>query len=468
MLEDIIKERRRKLKNIQEAGFNPYPSKIKRTFFVAEALKKFNQLSVIKKSIFLAGRIMSLRDQGNLIFFDLEDGSPRKFNLVELRGSGNPEGKPSASYGARIQGVFKKSNLKNFKILKQNLDIGDFLEIGGSLFKTLKGEKSVDVKKAEIIVKSLRPLPSQWYGFKDIEERYRKRYLDVILNSGTKENIQKRSEIIQKIRMDLSKTGFLEVETPILQSLAGGALARPFITHHNALNCDFYLRIAPELYLKRLLVAGFEKIFEIGRVFRNEGIDREHNPEFTMLELYWAYQDWEGLMKFTEKLLKKFIPGKWEKITYGQAIKKYAKRDLKNLKPEEIDEIFKKEARPKIIKPTFVTHYPKSISFLAKSCSDNPELTERFQLIVDGMEIVNGFSELNDPIDQRERMEEQEKKYRKGDEEASRLDEDFLEALEYGMPPAAGLGIGIDRLVALINKSHNIKEVIIFPTLKPK
>ncbi|MDP3015078.1 MAG: amino acid--tRNA ligase-related protein [bacterium] len=452
MLEDIIKERQCKLENLIQAGIDPYPSKIRRTLSVAEALKKFNQLSAAKKSIFLVGRIIGLRDQGNLIFIDIKDGS----------------GSASKGNEGKIQAVLKKNNLANFKVLKQNLDIGDFLEIGGPLFKTLKGEKSVDVKKAEIIVKSLRPLPSQWHGLKDVEERYRKRYLDIILNPQIKESIQKRSEIVQKIRTDLSKDGFLEVETPILQSLAGGALARPFITHHNALNCDFYLRIAPELYLKRLLVAGFEKIFEIGRVFRNEGIDREHNPEFTMLELYWAYQNWEGLMKFTEKLLKKFIPGKWEKITYGQVIKKYTKRDLKDLKPEEIDEIFKKEARPKIIKPTFVTHYPKSISLLAKSCSDNPELTERFQLIVDGMEIVNGFSELNDPIDQRERMKEQEKKYHKGDKEASRLDEDFLEAIEYGMPPAAGLGIGIDRTVSLITKNRNIKEVIIFPTLKPK
>jgi lysyl-tRNA synthetase class 2 len=245
-------------------------------------------------------------------------------------------------------------------------------------------------------------------------------------------------------------------------------LARPFTTHHNALNVDFYLRIAPELYLKRLLVAGYEKIFEIGRVFRNEGIDRDHNPEFTMLELYWAYQDWEGLMKFTEKLLKKFIGGVWSKMKYEEAIRKYVGRNLKDIKPEEIDEVFKKEARPKIIKPTFITHYPKLISPLAKACPDNPALTERFQLIADGMEIVNGFSELNDPNDQRARMEEQERRYRKGDKEASRLDEDFLEALDYGMPPAAGLGIGIDRLVSLITKKRNIKEVIIFPTLKPK
>jgi len=278
-------------------------------------------------------------------------------------------------------------------------------------------------------------------------------------------------QIIETLRNGLAKEGFVEVETPMLQPIPGGALARPFITHHNALNCDFYLRVAPELYLKRLLVAGFEKIYEIGRNFRNEGIDVDHNPEFTMLELYVAYENYEGLMKFTEKLLKGVFANmriENEKITYTEAIKKYAKRDLKKLKLDEIDEVFKKQVRPNLIKPIFVTEYPKSISPFAKSCENNPEFTERFQLIAEGMEIVNGFSELNDPIEQRKRMEEQEKKYRAGNQEASRLDEDFLEAIEYGMPPAAGLGIGIDRLVALATKSHNIKEIIAFPTLKPK
>jgi len=466
MLQDIIKERQRKLKNLKQAGINPYPSKIKRTIYIAEAIKDFNKLSVSKKQLSISARIKALRDQGNLIFIDLSDKS------------GNPEGKPSASYGARIQAVLKKDNLDNFKILKQNLDVGDFLSVSGSLFKTQKGEKSIEAKTAEIIAKSLRPLPTQWFGLKDVEERYRKRYLDLILNPEVKEKLQLRSEIIEKLRTDLSKAGFLEVETPILQPLPGGALARPFITHHNALNCDFYLRVAPELYLKRLLVAGFEKIYEIGRNFRNEGIDRDHNPEFTMFELYWAYENWEGLMEFSEKLLKgvfaniriknEYTNKMWDKITFEAALKKYANKSLKKLKPEEIDEVFKKQVRPKIIKPTFVTEYPKSLSPFAKSCDNNPEFTERFQLIVDGMEIVNGFSELNDPIEQRKRMEEQEKKYRSGNQEASRLDEDFLEALEYGMPPAAGLGVGIDRLVALATKSHNIKEIIAFPTLKPK
>ncbi|MEK9150588.1 MAG: lysine--tRNA ligase [Patescibacteria group bacterium] len=446
MLDDIIKERKKKLANLIESGVNPYPSKTRRTDSIAAVLKKFNELLRLKKGLFLAGRIVAYRDQGNLIFFDFRDES------------------------GKIQAVLKKDNLSDFKILKRNLDIGDFVSVSGLFFKTKKGEKSVEAKNCEIISKSLKPLPGQWYGLKEIEERFRKRYLDVIFNPGVKEKFVKRSQVIGYLRKKLDTEGFLEVETPMLQPLPGGAKAKPFITRHNALSCDFYLRIAPELYLKRLLVAGFEKIFEIGRNFRNEGVDRDHNPEFTMLELYWAYQDWQGLMDFTENLLKKLIGAgktKWPRIAFADSFKKYAKIDVNKLKNDEIDDVFKKEVRSKIVNPTFITHYPKSISPLAKSCADNPDLTERFQLIVDGMEVVNGFSELNDPVEQRKRMEEQEKMLRAGDEEASRLDEDFLEALEYGMPPAAGLGIGIDRLVALITKSHNIKEVIIFPTLKP-
>lgn len=459
MLENIIKERRKKMDNLLGSGSNPYPSKVKRTIFISQALEEFIKLSNSKKRFFFAGRVMGLRDQGNLLFIDLKDES------------------------GKIQSILKKDNLSNFKILKQNMDIGDFVELNGHLFKTKAGEKSIEAKAANIIVKTLRPLPSSWYGFKDIEERFRKKYLDIILNDQAKEKIIFRSEIIRIIREELQKERFIEVETPIFQNLAGGAKAKPFITHHNALNIDFYLRIAPELFLKRLLVAGFEKIFEIGRVFRNEGIDRDHNPEFTILELYWAYQNWEGLMDFTEKVLKKAVAKikiknshaeyflkkeKWPQMTYSSSFKKYAKIDINKIKTEQIDEIFKKEVRPKISEPVFITHYPKSISPLAKSCFDNPLLTERFQLIIDGMEVVNGFSELNDPIEQRQRMEEQEKMYRAGDEEATRLDEDFLEALEYGMPPAAGLGIGIDRLITLLTNSENIKEAIIFPTLRPK
>ena len=332
--------------------------------------------------------------------------------------------------------------------------------------------------------KSLRPLPSEWYGLKDIEERYRKRYLDLILNGEIKDKIQRRSLIIQELREILKKDGFLEVETPMLQPIAGGAIARPFKTHHNALNEDFYLRVAPELYLKRLLVGGFEKIFEIGRNFRNEGIDREHNPEFTMLELYWAYQDYKGLMAATQKWflaildklriktavyqgIKLNLCSEWKIEDYQNLVEKHTGKKMRDLNMGKIDEIFKKEVRPKLIEPTLVIKYPKAISPLAKSCPDNPDFTERFQLVIAGMEIANGYSELNDPEEQRRRMEEQEKMHRSGNEEASRLDEDYLEALEYGMPPAAGLGIGVDRLVSLLTDSHSVKEIIIFPTLRP-
>ncbi len=445
MLEDIIKEREKKLDKLVEAGLNPYPAKVKRTHLIGDVLINFQSFSKNRKKFFICGRLKGLRDQGKIIFYDLADES------------------------GKIQAVLRReNNIKIFSLFKENLDIGDFVEIGGSAFITKKGEKSVEIKNLRIIVKSLKPLPSQWYGLSDTEERYRKRYLDIILNPEVKEKIVKRVQVIQYLRDKLLQEGFLEVETPILQAVPGGAKARPFVTHHNALDVDFYLRIAPELYLKRLLIAGFEKVFEIGRNFRNEGIDRDHNPEFTMLELYWAYQDWQGLMKFIEKILKKYIPGRWEKMTFEEAIGKYAKKDLKNMAVGDLDEIFKSEVRPKLIKPTIITHYPKSISPLAKALEENPEFTERFQLIVDGTEVINGFSELNDPIEQRERMEGQEKMYRAGDLEASRLDEDFLVALEHGMPPAAGLGIGIDRLAAYIAKANNIKEIIIFPTLKPK
>lgn len=444
MLDDIVHERKKKLNLLKDSGVNPYPSTVGRTVSLGEALERFNALARTKKKLALVARVMGSRDQGKLIFADIQDES------------------------GKIQVVLKRDNLKNFGLLKDALDIGDFLSVTGTLFKTKSGQKSVEARSAEIVVKSLRPLPSEWYGIKDVEERFRKRYLDTLMNPEVKEKFVKRSNLVQYMREFLTTAGFLEVETPMLQPIPGGALARPFVTHHNALDVDFYLRVAPELYLKRLLVGGFEKVFEIGKDFRNEGMDREHNPEFTMLELYWAYQDYEGLMEFAGKMLKKIIPGKYHKITYEEAFKKYAHKKLSEVEPKYVDDIFKKEVRPKLVEPTFVIEYPKSISPLAKSFADRPEVTERFQLIVGGMEIVNGFSELNDPIDQRARMQLQEEEFRAGNPEASRMDEDFLEALEYGMPPAAGFGIGIDRLVALATKSHAIKEVILFPTLRPK
>lgn len=438
MLEDIIKER------LKKRQLSHYPARVRRSILIAEALKNFTKLTTQGKVLWVTGRLIGLRTQGSLMFWDVEDAT------------------------GKLQAVVKKDNLKNFSDLKNSIDIGDFVEVGGSLFKTKSGEKSLETRNARIIVKSLRPLPSAWHGLKDVEERFRKRYLDLLLNPEIKNKIVARSKIIEELRAAITKEGFLEVETPMLQPIPGGAKARPFVTHHNALDVDFYLRVAPELYLKRLLVGGFEKIFEIGRNFRNEGIDRDHNPEFTMLELYWAYQDYAGLMRFVEKLLKKYIPGRWEKEEFTDACRKYGKQDYRKIAPDKLDDFFKHEVRPKLGKPTLILHYPESVMPLAKTKESDPSLTESFQLIVNGAEIVKGFSEMNDPILQRAQMELQEKKYRAGDKEASRLDKDFLEALEYGLPPAAGLGIGLDRLAALATKAHSVKEVIIFPTLRPK
>lgn len=470
MLEEIRKERLRKKIELEKLGYNVYPTFIKRTHLIGEVLKNFEELA--KKSrrpkgvgipagasgkIFLAGRVIGWRVQGGVAFADLKDES------------------------GKLQAVLLKSNLPDFDVLKNSLDIGDFLEVGGSLFKTKAGEKSIEAKSARIIVKSLLPLPSVWHGLKEIEERYRKRYLDLLLNPEVREKVMARAKIIEYLRSGLVKEGFTEVETPVLQPIPGGAKARPFITHHNALDADFYLRIAPELYLKRLLVGGLERVFEIGRNFRNEGVDRDHNPEFTMLEMYWAYQDYRGLMKFTEKLLKKFIPGKWQTITFAELYKKHTGRDWRKEDPKKLDDVYKHEIRiaGKVEKTTFVTDYPAALMPLAKLKTDNSELTESFQLIPGsksglgpvaehGAEVVKGFSELNDPVFQRKQMEEQEKAFRAGNEEFSRVDEEFIEALEYGMPPAAGMGIGVDRLAALVTKSRSLKEVIIFPTLRPK
>lgn len=455
MLDDILRERKKKLDSIISSGNNPYPARIERTHDIADCLNRFGVLSLFRRPVAIAGRVMALRKQGSLIFINVKDQS-----------------------GA-IQILLKKDKLGNFSFFEENLDIGDFFEVKGILIKTKSGEKSVEANGARIIVKNLQPLPSSWYGLKDIEERFRKRYLDILLNKEVNLKLRKRSKIITSLRKFLDSESFTEVETPVLQPIPGGAKARPFKTRHNALSEDFYLRIAPELYLKRLLVAGWEKIYEIGKVFRNEGMDRDHNPEFTMLELYWAYQDYNGLMDFAEKMLKELLLREthlatndftkvWPRVSFAEAMKKYAGKNIYEIPKDQLDEIFKKEVRPKITEPTFIINYPKSISPLAKSHEDNPEFTERFQLIVHGTELVNGFTELNDPIDQRKRMEEQEKRFRAGDEEESRFDPDFIEALEYGMPPAAGLGIGIDRLVAIATDTHAVKEVIIFPMLRTK
>lgn len=433
-LDELKKSRLKKLAAIEKAGFNPYPAKTGRTHSCLEILKKFNELKNSKKKIVLAGRILALREHGGSAFLHLNDGS------------------------AKLQIYLKKDILgdKKYRFFLENFDLGDFLEAKGVLFITKTGEKTLKVNDYKILAKALLPLPNVWYGLEDIEERFRKRYLDLILNPEIKEKFIKRSEIIKKIREFLEDNGFMEVETPILQIMAGGAKARPFKTYLNALDIDLYLRIAPELYLKKLLVGGLEKVYELGRNFRNEGMDREHNPEFTMLEFYAAYWDYQQMMNFTEKLLKsldsKIFKRKFKKLEYSKIV---GKRN-------------EKEVFAKIKEPTFIINHPVDISPLAKKMEKNSEKVERFQLVVKGLEIANGFSEINSSLDQEQRFKAQEALRKKGDEEAHQFDKDFIEALEYGMPPAAGIGIGIDRLVALLTDSKTLREVILFPFMRPK
>ncbi len=483
--EELKSIRKEKLEKIKKSLINPYPLKTRRTYTIAEAIENFRKLEREKKEIFLVGRIISLRTHGGLSFFHIQDGSGKIQVLIRKNGVGESA----------------------YQFFIENFDIGDFIEVRGILVKTKTGEKTLEISGFKILAKSLRPLPEKWHGLKDVEERYRKRYLDLIFNPEVKEKFILRSKIISEIRKFLEKSGFLEVETPILQTIYGGGRAKPFKTKLEAMNLELYLRIAPELYLKRLLVGGFEKVFEIAKCFRNEGIDRFHNPDFTMLEFYWAYSDYKELMKFTEKLLSSLIKkifkklkivyqGKeinfkppWPRVEFDALFRKETKVDYdtvnqdfllkkakelgleveqKSPKFEIADEIFKKIIRPKIWQPTFVIHYPLGFQPLAKALDKNPKRLANFQLIVGGTELVNAFSELNDPLEQRKRFEEQQKLFREGYGEAHPFDEDFLEALEYGMPPAAGFGMGIDRLVMILTNSYSLREVILFPTMKPK
>ncbi len=490
MLDDIIQERLKKLSRLKKEGINPYPASVKRTVSIGEALKKFSAkggsafggkaLEKSRKKIFLVGRLLSWRDQGGVIFADIADES------------------------GKIQLVLKKDTLKNFALFKETLDRGDFLSAAGTLFKTQKGQESLGVKELNLLVKAVRPLPSDWYGLEETEIRLRKRYLDIIMNTETKELFKKKSVFWQSIRNFLLKEGFMETETPVLESLPGGAEAEPFKTHHNALDTDFYLRISLELPLKKLLVAGYEKVFEIGRIFRNEGVDREHLQDYTQLEFYWAYHDYNDLMKMTEKMFKDVIKKttgglktnfqgqkidwgkKWGKVEYVEVFEKFNKLNPVSasreelfkkavslgLQPEKnfgkgrlIDLIYKKTVRPTLIQPCFLINPPVEVEPLAKRSDKSPALVERIQVVACGTELGKGFSELNDPIDQRARFEEQMKLREAGDKEAQFLDEDFLEALEYGMPPAAGFGLS-ERLFSVI-MDKPIRETVIFPLMKP-
>ena len=492
--ENLRKIRIQKLEAIKRAGINPYPGTIKRTHTIDGAIKDFAKISKTEKQISLTGRIRSLREHGGSCFLHFQDET------------------------GQIQAYFKKNRLgeKKYKFFLDNFDIGDFIEVRGILFKTKRGEKTIEAGDYKMLAKSLLPLPEKWHGLQDVEERYRKRYLDLLFNQDVKEKFILRSKITKEIRDFLENKGFLEVETPILQPIYGGTKAKPFKTHLNALNMDLYLRIAHELYLKRLLVGGFDKVFEIGRMFRNEGMDKSHNPEFTMLDSYWAYADYKDAMKMAEQLfitlLKKLFKTKiieyegkkinfktpWQRIEFSALIKKYTKINLGEInekalaekakamginipkgasKPEIADEIYNKACKPKIWDPCFVINHPLGSFPLAKELERKSHIVngvsvERkladFQLVIAGFEVGLCFSELNDPIEQRKRFEEQEKMFKQGFEEAQRIDKDFLEALEYGMPPAAGFAIGIDRLVTLFTNSHSVREIILFPTMKKR
>ncbi len=481
MLDDIIRERKKKLARLKEAGIDPYPARAKRTSTLAEARAKFAALARSRRKVFVAGRIMGLRDQGGLIFLDLMDES------------GN------------LQVLLKKATLKEFSLFKQTLDIGDFISVGGTLFKTKKGEQSVEAKEVTMLAKSVRPVPSGHYSVEDIEILLRQRYLDLTLNRDIREMFRRKSIFWQTTRQFMLDNGFMEVETPILEAIPGGAEAEPFVTHHNALDTDFYLRISPELNLKRLMVGGFEKVFELGRIFRNEGIDAEHLQDYTQMEMYWAYQDYNGLMKFVEKLVKSVIKktfgtltitrqgqqvnwgGRWERYDYYKLFKQHAGLSLQDASREDllkkarslgldagtnagrgrlIDLIFKKTVRPLLVKPGFLTDPPVDIEPLAKRMPEDNARVERFQIVAYGTELGKGFSELNDPEDQRKRFEDQMRLRGAGDKEAQMMDEDYVIAMEYGMPPTAGFAYS-DRLFSVLT-GKPIRETVFFPLMKSK
>ena len=488
------KIRREKLEELKRLGIDPYPAELYPvTNFSSDLISKYED----KKQVVIAGRIMSRRIQGNASFAEILDSKGRiqvYFNRDEIC-----EGDDKTKY-----------NL----VYKRLLDIGDIIGINGELFKTKVGEITVLVKDFKILNKSLRPLPlpkvdsqgKEYDSFTDLEQRYRQRYVDLIVNPSVKETFIKRTKIINSIRNFLNNKDYLEVETPILQPIPGGATARPFITHHNALDIPLYLRISDELFLKKLIVGGFEAVYEFSRDFRNEGMDRNHNPEFTILELYVAYKDYFWMMELTESLIENVcleIHGKtkvefdsitidfkapYERISITEAIIKFTGHDISGKSESElrsicknlsididdsmgegklIDAIFGNKCEKNFINPTFITDYPKSMSPLTKEHRSNSNLTERFELIVNGMEIANAYSELNDPIDQLKRFEDQLELSKKGDDEAMFIDMDFIKSLEYGMPPTSGIGIGIDRLVMLMTDKTSIQEVLFFPQMKP-
>ena len=489
--------RRQSLDELRNKGINPYPAEEYHVTAYSTDIKDEFKDEAPQREVSIAGRIMSRRIMGKASFVELQDAAGR-IQLYISRDDICP-GEDKELYNV----VFKKL-----------LDIGDFVGIKGYVFRTQMGEISIHVNGLTVLSKSLRPLPIVKYkdgvaydAFEDPEMRYRQRYVDLIVNDGIRDIFVKRTQIFNSMRNFFNERGYIEVDTPVLQSIPGGASARPFVTHHNALDIPFYLRIANELYLKRLIVGGFEGVYEFSRNFRNEGMDRTHNPEFTAMEVYVAYKDYNWMMNFTEEMLEKIcldvlgttevkvgentvsFKAPFRRVTMIDAIKENTGIDISEMDEEQlrevckqlhveqdktmgkgklIDEIFGEKCEGKYIQPTFITDYPKEMSPLCKVHRDNPELTERFELMVNGKEIANAYSELNDPIDQRQRFEEQLKLSEKGDDEAMFIDQDFLRALEYGMPPTSGMGIGMDRLVMLLTGQTSIQEVLFFPQMRPE
>jgi len=484
MSDPLMQSRLDHLASLRERGVEPFPARVRAVEPIGPIVHRHEDLSAEERSgehVTIAGRLTAMRGMGKASFFDLRDGAGR----IQAHATVDELGE--ASYEEL-----------------GDVDIGDFLSVTGEVFRTKRGELTVAVEAFTFLAKAIRPLPEKWHGLKDVEQRHRHRALDMIANDSTREAFVGRSRMISTIRRELDGRGFLEVETPTLQPMAGGALARPFATHHNALDVDLYMRIALELYLKRVLVGGIDRVYEIGKCFRNEGVSTEHNPEFTMLEVYQAYADYETMMDLAEALITAalgetvnslslqykghemdFTPP-WPRVKMLDLVKEASGIDVSSLSPEEIERqaagkgidlpagtagkmvesLFERFAEPRLIQPTFVCDYPIEISPLAKRRSNDERLVERFELFAGGMELANAFSELNDPIDQRERFEAQERLRQAGDDEAHQIDEDFLFALEHGMPPTGGMGIGIDRVVMVATGLESIRDVILFPTLR--